>query len=409
MAYVELRREGIYRITVTRKDVVTGEYVRHRKNVHTNSKKEADREATKFEADIDRNIILTNSTNYLFSELAQKWINEYARENLAPQTVSSYIRELNTKVLPYIGSTRVEKFTPLEAMRFTNALKKHKIIGSEEIISKTTQRYIWRIAHKIFNDAVKWQIVPYNPFDRIEGIKVKEKDKKVSPHYSVDQLSRLFESIDELEDYQSKWRIGVYLIAFTGIRSGEAAALEWDDVNFGEVENDFRDAYIDINKTRQHVAGVGIVEKEPKNRSSIRYVSMGRILSEKLYEYHQFMMEWQDEFGSSWLGSKKVICGIDGNEVHPDSLTKWFCKYLKKSNLDYMTIHGLRHTHTTLLVYANNNEKAICDRLGWSSGQMLKTYTHRLQMKDREVSDTFDKLINEGGSSDDCERTTNRE
>lgn len=401
MAYVELRKKGVYRITVTRKDPITGENVRHRKNILTDSKREAEREAIKYEADIERNMILTNSTNYLFSELAQKWIDEYVRENLAPKTVSSYIRELNSKVLPYIGSMRVDQFTPLVAMRYTNQLKKHKKIGSEEIISKRTQRYSWRIVHKIFNDAVKWQIIPYNPFDRIEGIKVKEKDIKITPHYSVDQLSALFKSIDELDDYQSKWRIGIYLIAFTGMRSGEAAALEFDDINFGEIDNNFKGAYIDINKTKQHVAGLGIIEKEPKNKSSIRYVSIGKILANKLYEYYGFMNGWKKEFGSSWLGSTKVICNIDGGDVHPGSLTKWFCKYLKKTELEYMTIHGLRHTHTTLLVYASNNEKAICDRLGWSSGQMLKTYSHRLKMKDHEVSDTFDQLIVEGGNSDE--------
>lgn len=401
MACIEKRKSGVFRITVTRKDKVTGKHVRHRKNVYTTSKREAEKEAIMYEADIERNLILTNSTNYLISEFAQKWINEYARENLAIKTVSSYIRELNTKVLPYIGSMRVEKFTPLEAMRFTNKLRKHKIIGSEEIISKSTQRYAWKIVHKIFNDAVKWQIIPYNPFDRVEGIKVKDRDKKVSPYYSVDQLSTLFKSIDELEEFQSKWRIGIYIIAFTGMRSGEAAALEFSDINFGEIDNDFKGAYIDINKSSLHVAGVGKIEKEPKNQSSIRCVSIGRILAEKLYEYYYFMLECKNEFGDSWLGSTKVISNSDGSEVHPGSLTKWFCVYLKRLELDYMTIHGLRHTHTTLLMYAGNNEKAICDRLGWSSGQMLKTYSHRLKMKDHEVSDTFDQLMIEGGNGDE--------
>lgn len=400
MANIEKRKNGIYRITISRKDPITGDHVRHRKNVEAKNKTEAEKEAIKFEADIERNMILTTSRSYKFAELAQKWLDEYARENLAPKTVSSYIRELNSKAIPYIGHFRVDKITPIEAMRYTNQLKKHKIVNSDEVISKRTQSYVWKIVHKIFNDAVKWQMIPYNPFDRIEGIKVKKKDKKVSPHYSVDQLTSLFEEIERLDEYQSKWKIGIYLIGFTGIRSGEALALEWTDIHFGEVNNDFKDAYLDINKSRQYVAGVGVVEKEPKNESSVRYVSIGKILAQKLYDYKLMMDQWKREFGTNWLGSKKVICNIDGGEVHPGSLTKWFTKFVRKTELEYMTIHGLRHTHTTLLIYANNNKKAIRDRLGWSSDQMINEYSHRLEAQDKEVSDTFDQLFKKGGNED---------
>lgn len=52
-------------------------------------------------------------------------------------------------------------------------------------------------------------------------------------------------------------------------------------------------------------------------------------------------------YGDSWHATDRIVTSRDGKEVFPDSLTRWFSKFVEKNDLPKISLHNLRHTNTT--------------------------------------------------------------
>ena len=66
-------------------------------------------------------------------------------------------------------------------------------------------------------------------------------------------------------------------------------------------------------------------------------------------------------------------------------------KVQKYKELPQITIHGLRHTHATLLILNGENIKIVSDRLGHKDvTTTLNTYTHVM----KEMKDNTAELLN---------------
>jgi integrase len=62
-----------------------------------------------------------------------------------------------------------------------------------------------------------------------------------------------------------------------------------------------------------------------------------------------------------------VFTHADGAPLHPDSITKTFRRRVAAADLPWIKLHGLRHTHATLMLEAGVNVKVVQERLGHSS------------------------------------------
>ena len=60
-------------------------------------------------------------------------------------------------------------------------------------------------------------------------------------------------------------------------------------------------------------------------------------------------------------------------------MTRAFTKAVKNAGLSHLTIHGLRHTHATMLLEAGINPKVVSERLGHASiATTMDIYSHVL-------------------------------
>ena len=78
--------------------------------------------------------------------------------------------------------------------------------------------------------------------------------------------------------------------------------------------------------------------------------------------------------------------------MDPDNFSRQFRRIVEKLNVKKISLHGLRHTHATILMKAGVNAKVVSDRLGHSRVQIiLDYYTHI----DEEVQrSTSEMLVN---------------
>lgn len=222
-----------------------------------------------------------------------------------------------------------------------------------------TQKELKQFIGAIFDYAITYYNLKYNPVKKIK-IEYKNTEKKTKNIYTLEDFKKL-DNILKSKIYKIKTRAFFNLLYYSGARPGEIAALTLEDL-------DYINNTININKTRISLN----VVNSPKNKSSIRLVSIPSRVMEILKEYTTQLPKIQNFYIFS---NPTVYNGLLGSII-------------KKNNLNHITLHGFRHSHASLLIKKGIPITDISKRLGHSNPQItLSVYSHFYK-------DSKDNIIN---------------
>jgi integrase len=203
-------------------------------------------------------------------------------------------------------------------------------------------------------DAVDEGLIERDP-TRKAVIKGKPPRNKKPKFLNQFELQTLLSNLDLGNEINWDWLI--LLIAKTGLRFSEALALTPNDF-------DFSHQVLLVNKTWNYKGKGGFLPT--KNRSSIRKVQI----------------DWQLVIQFSELiknKDKEKPIFVNG-KVYNSTVNGVLYRHCKKADLPTITIHGLRHTHASLLLFAGVTIASVARRLGHSSMTTTqKTYLHIIQ------------------------------
>lgn len=328
---------------------------KYSKTIKASSPSNADKELSKFIAAIEEGSF-SKSNGIKFTNFAQTWLDEYARPNLKENTVDIYKAMLNSKVLPFLGSTHLNKINKQKLTMFYNNLKEEYNSSS-----KTIKNYNGLIS-SILQLAVDWDYIKFNPCSNIKLPK-NEKNLNVKKFLTPKELSVFLHYLDKEENFEFKTII--YLIVYTGMRKSEALGLTWQDVQFDE-------GYIFIKQSRVTTAS-GELVADTKTASSTRIVQVPEKVLRMLKQLNK-SNEFVFSFKSRTLG-------------------KMFTRFINNYKcIPTITLHKLRHTHATILLNNNIDIKSISARLGHSeTSTTLNIYSHVLKENDKKIA----KLLND--------------
>ncbi len=218
--------------------------------------------------------------------------------------------------------------------------------------------------------AVDDEVLLANPVYRIKFASNKQdRTKNINP-YSAEELNNFLNvtKVHFAEHYTL-----CLLMARTGLREGEALALEWGDINFSE-------RYINVQR--------GIYRGEvstPKNGKT-RRVDISPQLTEALLKMGKLrVVEGKPDlvFTSSHGG---YIC-VDGWR------RRVFNKILKKAETKRIRIHDLRHTYATLRIAKGDNIADVSNQLGHHSVKFtMDAYYHWIPGDKKSEVDALDSL-----------------
>ena len=410
-------------------------------------KKELDRQKVIFEEQCRSGQYMDG--NIKFSDFAEYWLNEYAKKQLRPKTVSGYIGLLE-RINSGIGHIRLDRLQPNHLMEFYNNLQEQgirqdikyaacidvkPILKAKKFTRKalscrsglsvnTVDNFVHlkniseRSAHSI---AVALDI----PFSKL-FVAVQSKGNTLSQK-TISHYHRLISSILEkavkwqvilynpchrveapkvqkketkyfddeqtahllecLEAEPLRYKAMILTLLYSGMRRGELCGLEWSDV-------DFKNSLIDINKSSLYTNGRGIYADTTKTEGSKRVIKVPPVVIDTLRQHRKEQTAERLKLGDQWTDTNKVFTQWNGNPIHPDTLTNWFSKFLERYSLPHISLHGLRHTNATLLIAAGADLRTVSKRLGHSNmSTTANIYTHAIQSADERASQLLDDML----------------
>lgn len=335
--------------------------------------------------------LVGDGENMLFRDLCNKWLTEYAVENLSPKTYIDYQEIIEKRLKPFLGHMKLNDIKPLNITKFYRDLRdpEKRLDGRmdngtlKSLSGATIQKY-HRVLSSIFSKAVRWQLIVLNPCLRVE---VPKKDHEEASFYDEKQIIELFRA---LENANSKYRTMIILAILSGLRRGEIISLTWDDV-------DLEDGTLTVSKQAQYIKGKGLVIRKPKNKSSIRKVSLPLVAINHLMNHKKVQNEERLKIGDLWQNGNYIFTNWKGAVMHPDTPSSWLKKFLKKHHLPHIRFHDLRHTSATILLGNGVPLKNVSARLGHRTASITADiYAHALQSVDKLAADKLDQIIREG-------------
>lgn len=163
--------------------------------------------------------------------------------------------------------------------------------------------------------------------------------------------------------------------------------LEWKHV-------DFDNNTITIEQASQYISGSGISTKTPKNKSSVRTISMPANVMSLLRQYRTEQLQDKIKLGELWKNSERLFTTWDGRPGYTFWPGSWFKRFLKRKGLDHVSFHSLRHLSATLLIKEGVPLKNVSKRLGHAAiGTTGNIYAHALESVDKSAANKMDKLL----------------
>ena len=288
----------------------------------------------------------------LFCDYYEKWIKIYKEGAIRKVTLDKYKMTLRwlRKLIPDL------KIKDLTRISYQELLNNYAL----EHERQTTMDFHHQLKGSIL-DAVDEGLLDRDP-TRKAIIKGKTPSVKKVKYINQFELHTLLDTLELKNEISWEWMI--LLIAKTGLRFSEALALTPADFNFSRQS-------ISVSKTWDYKGEGGFLPT--KNQSSIRKV---QIDWQTVIQFSQLIKD---------LSADQPIF-VKG-KVYNSTVNGVLERYCKKAEVPVISIHGLRHTHASLLLFAGVSIASVARRLGHSSmNTTQKTYLHIIQeLENRDV------------------------
>lgn len=324
--------------------------------------------------DVEENGLPSNQSDGFqdptFEELASLWLENY-RTTVKPSTFENVQSKVEKMTEEHFEGLKLKKITVAYCQRVVIKLSKSYVLYNHYL----------SVINRIFKYAVLMDILDSNPFDKV--IKPKSRQTQRKGNFLTKEDLKEFLKLAQTATLSYFFPL-VHLMAYTGLRQGEALALKWSDI-------DFENKKITVDKT-----AVRIKEKQtlqtPKTKNSKRVISIDPTTLSILKSWKKDQIKIYFRNGKHFEGDENFIfTNQRGEWVHIHNFIRYFKRFIADHKLKTITPHGLRHTHASLLFSAGVEPKNISDRLGHSTVQItLDLYTH---ITEEQRTDTVEKLL----------------
>lgn len=334
---------------------------------------EADMELKRLELDLSNEIPIEKKKSVKFETVYDMWFEDY-KKTVRESTWASTKQIFDSHILPALGDKYIDKMTVIDCQKIVNAWAESMPKGF-----KKQKNY----ASNVFDYALSVQLIASNPMRIIKIPKVEhvDEEKEKFEFYSKNELN---DFLKEAAKGPLLQYVFFYLLAFTGLRKGEAFALTWSDINYKE-------STLSVNKTVTRGEKSRLIVNKPKTKNSVRKI----LIDEKTMA---LLKKLKNETGKVVpLHSDNLIFSTEGKLYNPTISRFWLNTiYSRNEKLKKISTHGFRHTHASLLFESGATIKDAQERLGHSNIQTTSNiYTHVTESQNKKVMNNFVSFMSE--------------
>jgi integrase len=296
-----------------------------------------------------------------------EWVTKHIADltGVTDRTRADYQRLVDRHVIPTLGALDVDQVTTADIGRWANSLERH--------LSPKSIANLRALLSAAFGYAVDEHIRPDNPMRRMRRTRAREHERKDMVCLTPQEFSHLRSLI------RPRWQPFVTFLAGTGLRFGEAVALEVADVDLLA-----ETPVVRVTKAWKRIPG-GFEVGPPKSRKSRRTVSLSGDVVDILAPL------------VTRPGTDILFVGRDNRRVSHSHFYRWtWAPAVAQFQADTgkrPRIHDLRHTHASWLVAKGEHLEVIRDRLGHESITTTQVYSHLMPDQLRRTAAALDGLL----------------
>jgi len=342
----------------------------HIETIEAKNKAEAQKYLSKKLVEFDTGTLPIDETNMTLKDYLDKWL-ETKKFSLALMTYSSYERNIRLYIDPSIGNYKLVKLTPLIIQDLYNGL-------TSQGLSARTVRYIHTILNEALDQAVIWQMINRNP---CKGLTLPKQVRQEMKVLTQEQVKKLLKAC-----IYNRFGVLFELLVISGMRSSEALALKWEDI-------DWKNNRITIQRALTRVKNKWEF-KEPKTKHGRRTIPLPPEVMKDLRE-HKINQTKEKLKAEEYNDYDLVFACSNGNPLEERKIvTRYFKPLLKEAGLPDIRLYDLRHTCATLLLMAGENPKVVSERLGHANiGITLDIYSHVLPTMQEKATQKLEQML----------------
>ncbi len=336
-------------------------------------KSDAERRLREILGDVDRGITPA-TTNYTVAEWLDQWLDEKEVDGRREKTTDRYRDHIRIHIKPALGRVKLGKLSPMQVKAFELDLIKN----GKDPIGVVAVHAVLKAA---LDQAVQMEVIGRNPAASVKPPRAPRKEA------FVPEASQVRALLAEAEQSGHHLRPAAHVAAYTGLRRGEIAGLEWRNV-------DLNSGTLKVVQSLV-VTAKRVKMEEPKSKSSKREIEIDEGTVEILANHRARQIDLANALN---LDSPPMVfpklCLTDW--CRPSDLGKWVTRMAEKAGCPKLTLHSLRHFHASMLLQSGLNPAVVAERLGHSSAAItLSIYAHCLPGWQRGAAEAFSDLMRE--------------
>lgn len=320
-------------------------------------------------------------------------LNEYGTEwldslTLQPSTMLGYRRQFKNYIAPHLGARPIDRITGPAIGKLYKMLRERGGKDGAPLSANTVNKASITLA-AILDAAMEDSFIVRNPAKLKKIVKAPtgrdiraEREEMVT--WTAEQLKSFLDWNRDThkDELFPLW----FTLARTGMRRGEALALQWRDVDFKTAKISIRRAADSAAKGETKVTKSGkarVIDIDAQLLTELKKLkSLRGSLSLDLARPAAFIFSYDD-------GRLRDPAVISNRWKRRTSAA---AKVLEE--LPHIPLHGLRHTHATLLMQLGESPKVVQERLGHASISItMDLYSHVNPTMQRAAADRFSALL----------------
>lgn len=342
------------------------------------TKRDAQAAANELELKLSNGVNVYDS-NLLIKDYLDTWLS-FKKDQVKQSTLQKIERSFRMYVLPRFGLMKVSEITRLDCVQWISSL-------CEKLEVASVQSYAAPFNNALEDAANEYRMIDVNPMKNIKYPRT-DKRKRDIKFFELEELKKILEVAEKRKENRFYTNINYYaltvLLSRTGLRLGEALALNWSDIN---------NKVLSVTKTLYRENGKDYITS-PKTESSYRDIALdektNRLLKELKIEKIKYSLANKEYV----LNNDLVFSDSKGSFLKQSNYRTYFYRMCELANVPVLSPHALRHSHAVHLLESGANIKYVSERLGHATINMTaNVYLHISKKIEREAITMYENYF----------------